>query len=535
MNAILTHRTLFLFALCGLAALSFWLAPAAMATIVPASAGAGLTLDMTVGMTSDCATTTSVTVPQGTALTYCFTVTNTSSVPLSAHKLAVTELGLVLPDYAYDLAPGATLVYTTTAPATTSGTRTATWDGTAPMAYSFFTGACSPFPDITTTGVAYNLSDDGAVELALPFTFPFYDTAWSSIVVSNNGNITGAGMATPPTNEAFPNDTYRRMLAPYWDDLDDESGSVYVGPYTFFPETADARVETNLMLPPGASVGPGAVSYYVVLWHNRPHYPASTGTATFATLLAYPDQGFDGYTFSCYADTDFGDPALNHGASATVGLNHNGVNSLLYSHNIADTLLTDNGAAAYMPGGAMQTYSASDSVSVVVQPPVIDVSPDSLDIVHENAPQETITFLVIQNLGSSTLTWNAAETLSTCAGAEESVPWLSLSAEAGTVPPNREVDLGVILNSAGLEDGGYKAYICISNNDPSESLVEIEVDLRVINGNPIPPTVTPPPTSTPTTPTTATPTGSPAPPTTVTPTAPPTGENQLFLPLVRRR
>ncbi len=63
-----------------------------------------------------CATTNDIAVGVGTDVVYCYTVTNTGDLTLPLHTLVDSELGTLLgPDFAYDLAPGASVFITQTA------------------------------------------------------------------------------------------------------------------------------------------------------------------------------------------------------------------------------------------------------------------------------------------------------------------------------------------------------------------------------------------------------------------------------------
>jgi hypothetical protein len=85
-------------------------------------------LEKTVGIDPNvCATTDSVQVLAGTDVTYCFKVTNTGDATLAVHDLVDSELGDLLTDFAYDLAPGASVYITETATIVADVENTATW------------------------------------------------------------------------------------------------------------------------------------------------------------------------------------------------------------------------------------------------------------------------------------------------------------------------------------------------------------------------------------------------------------------------
>jgi hypothetical protein len=96
----------------------------ATVTVVPPS----ISLAKTVGTdTSVCATTNEISVAEGTAVTYCFEVTNTGLTTLAFHDLEDSELGNLLDGLPFSLAPGVSVFITQTALITQATVNTATW------------------------------------------------------------------------------------------------------------------------------------------------------------------------------------------------------------------------------------------------------------------------------------------------------------------------------------------------------------------------------------------------------------------------
>lgn len=506
--------------------------------------GPGLVLNTTVGTNPHtCAVTDTIDVPAGTAVTYCYTIINNTSVRMTAHALEGTAVGTIFSDYGYALNAGASLAITNTVTATSSATNDATWQASSPMEYSVtsFT-ACGTFPDITATGTPLNLTDDGVVDVALPAIFPFYDLYLTSMSVSNNGVVTIPGGALPFTNEPFPNANYHRVIAPFWDDLDEETGNVYVG--TWFQDVHASNAH-HAFVPPGADVTSGGFNYFVVEWFDRPHFTPDAPTPSGATIMLamlYPGQGFDGYMFTCYADTDFGDPLFNFGASATAGSNQNGVNAHSFSFDAPNDIFSGGGLRFDPVVGTLPTlYSASDSATVNVIAPEIEINPTSIDEVHSSAPQTTFRNLTIESVGTAPLNWNIGEAATSC-GVPTDVAWLSTSLPGGTINPGDNNVVAVGFDSTGLAEGSYDALLCLSNNDPTQSLIEIPINLTVMfNGPTATPTNTPLPGATFTPTATRTVTNTPPPSATMPPTATATTtpsaplDQHLYLPIVRRR
>lgn len=95
---------------------------------------AEITLHKTVGagmMGEACPTAVDIILPPGGGeVHYCYEVTNSGQVTLTTHSLADGQLGTLLLDQPYELAPGAQFVVTATAVVTNTQISTATWTAT---------------------------------------------------------------------------------------------------------------------------------------------------------------------------------------------------------------------------------------------------------------------------------------------------------------------------------------------------------------------------------------------------------------------
>jgi hypothetical protein len=87
-----------------------------------------LQLNKTVGLDSSiCADTDEIDVAEGTAVTYCFEITNSTPITLTLHDLVDNHLGTILDGFAFSLTPGASVFLTQTAVITQTTVNTATW------------------------------------------------------------------------------------------------------------------------------------------------------------------------------------------------------------------------------------------------------------------------------------------------------------------------------------------------------------------------------------------------------------------------
>jgi hypothetical protein len=176
-----------------------------------------------------------------------------------------------------------------------------------------------------TDGTPLGLTDDGEANVTLPFAFNFYDTDSTEIRVGNNGgvlfNATTGDVAV--TNEDLGTTSTNNIIAPFWDDIDSDTGDVYY-----------------------KMVGDAPYRQMVIEWYNRPHY-SNVGNSTFELIL-YESTNNIKYQ---YQDVVFGDAGFDYGASATVGIRQSGVNYLQYSFN--QPVLEDNMSICFnYPGSA---------------------------------------------------------------------------------------------------------------------------------------------------------------------------------------
>ncbi len=154
----------------------------------------------------------------------------------------------------------------------------------------------TPFEDISGTGQALGatIGDDGATGITLPFAFQLDDEISNEISVGNNGGVVfgtlfgGVGITNNPIASLGDNGFY-----PYWDDLG-TTGNVY---YEVLGTAPNRRA--------------------IVQW-NRARF----GGADQGNLQLVMYEGTHEFRF-VYDDVDFGDPANDFGAGATVGTKTN--------------------------------------------------------------------------------------------------------------------------------------------------------------------------------------------------------------------
>ncbi|MCU0607931.1 MAG: T9SS type A sorting domain-containing protein [Candidatus Edwardsbacteria bacterium] len=209
--------------------------------------------------------------------------------------------------------------------------------------------------DITGTGTALNLTDDGEANITLPFAFSFYGVSSTNLRIGNNGGILFNATAgdVSLSNYPLPSRYYTlQSILPFIDDIDSDIGNVY---------WEVQGTEPNRQL--------------IVEWYNRPHY-SNYGSVTFEAILS---EGTNEIKFQ-YADVVFDTAAWNYGASATVGIQGDSVAAnnwyLQYSHLTAS--LHDNMAIrfyTYNPQPGDLALASIDAPAGAVVPPSVAFTP----------------------------------------------------------------------------------------------------------------------------------------------------------------
>ncbi len=132
------------------------------------------------------------------------------------------------------------------------------------------------------------------------------------------------------------------------------------------------------------------------------------------------------------------------------------------------------------------TVTAEPPPPPPADPPAIDLAPTALAFSADEGqdPDQASQPFTITNSGGSTLDWQAAE----------DAPWLTLSAESGSIEPDDSAPVTVTVASAALAPGDYETTITVADPDASNSPQVVTVSLTVTAEPPPPP---PPPTDPP--------------------------------------
>jgi hypothetical protein len=101
----------------------------------------------------ECGSATSLIVPPGSEVQFCYRVTNTGTLTITKHSLEDGVFGGILTDLAYDLPPGESLLITRATAVTQDIVNAATWTGEATFHFTLVTDIARVFIDSDEDGV----------------------------------------------------------------------------------------------------------------------------------------------------------------------------------------------------------------------------------------------------------------------------------------------------------------------------------------------------------------------------------------------
>lgn len=363
-----------------------------------------------------CAVTHTIDATVGDQLNFCYTVTNKTGIELDYHTLQSNpgRSGFALVQES--LPDGETLQYNHIETVATTSTYDATWtawdipsgysadvDASCYVANYIFAGGfdassgCpgSHFVDITGTGTAIDLDDDGSAAVTMPFFFPFYGATSNEICVDNNGFVLFGTAACPASgyhiNTSLPLAVLPApAMMPLWDDFDATSGGVYYDARGAAPDREFVVEWSNLMHSNGDSNADGA-TFELILGEN--------GSIRFE----YADVQYTAFDNGDSQDSD--DCAA--GLCATIGLMSS---AALFDEFSAFQTAVDGGYGIEWTPTALHTFESADAVTVNVGAPQIVVSPDPIDATVPAGGAETIP-LAVGNVGDRDLHWTLNEAL----------------------------------------------------------------------------------------------------------------------------
>jgi hypothetical protein len=382
------------------------------------SCGAGeLCLAATVGadLTPEaCASTQTIDATVGDQLNFCYTITNNTGIALDYHTLQNNIDGSLFSLTNQPVPAGATFQFNHVETVGETSTYNSTWTGqdvrpgyvaavessSGDCSDRIFTDGFDPdasscsggnFVDITQTGTALGLDEEGLADVTMPFSFNFYGTTSNLVSISNKGGIVFASdWGLPFLNSELPAVVIGApAIMPLWDDFASDMGDVFY----------DTR-----------GVAPNR--RFIVEWFDRVHVDGQSNTdgATFELILdedgtihfEYADVAYSGF------DNSDGDPDdCTGGICATIGLQND---MTLYNQFSAfKASVTDHSGIKWTPA-MPQIYTATDSVVVNAGAPEIVVNPSPVTGSVTAGASSTISFAV-ENHGNRDLNWSVSEAM----------------------------------------------------------------------------------------------------------------------------
>jgi hypothetical protein len=151
----------------------------------------------------------------------------------------------------------------------------------------------APCPNLSASGTRLALGDEGTISVDLGFDFDFYGQVHSSVYVGANGTLNFLAPLSPASNLCMPASTQDGSIMVWWDDLNPGAGDVWARTSGLAPRRT-----------------------FEVQW-KAPHY---SGNGLLDVRAVLHEDGGD--IDVCYVDS-LGGPGIDHGASATAGIQGN--------------------------------------------------------------------------------------------------------------------------------------------------------------------------------------------------------------------
>jgi len=280
--------------------------------------------------------------------------------------------GIFVGSFAFDTAPCDTPgTYTIDIQVNATTIETLTVNVASPMTYTVGPGTAPMTVNVCTTGtVILSGSDDGEANFTTTLAYPFAGTPYTQWRAGNNGALLVGVTAgdVPFTNTPLPTASFGQALAIYWDDLYGPGAPTGTVVYEEVP-SGDARNTTGENL-------------LVVAWCNQAHFNFG-GSDRWTFQLAIGASS--GKIWYQYFDTTGQAPSVDHGASATVGVQMSPDSAVQYSFN-----------SPSVPDGTVLLFTPVTTAVGVLQ-----VVPDPLNFAFVGVGQSKTLPVHIQNIGTA--------------------------------------------------------------------------------------------------------------------------------------
>jgi len=177
------------------------------------------------------------------------------------------------------------------------------------------------FIDISGTGISNNLTDDGEVGVTMPFSLLYQGMLVDELTIGNNGGIALGTLTAQIGLGGIVGAGTADGLYPFWDDLDSETGSIYV-----------------------EVIGTSPNQVLIIQYEQRPHFSGVVGqNITFQVQIEEATNEI----YFVYEDVEFGgsQAAMDYALSAGIGIA--GPNQDIATSSNDATYLQNNTCAHY--------------------------------------------------------------------------------------------------------------------------------------------------------------------------------------------
>lgn len=445
-----------------------------------------------------CANGNAITVDYGTDVTYCYTVENTGTVTMTLHTLEDDQLGTILSDFAYNLAPGASAFITQTVTLTETTTNTAVWtadDGVGNLATdtdsATVTVVITPTIDVapgslnseqtpdTTSSQTLSISNIGSgdldwsiaeTEAAAPTTGP--------AAPANPSHTDRAGdTGTPAKSDSAPSSLLpaaqpgivQGTFSEGFDDITTLPGAGWAQINNSSPLGSTGWFQGNDAVFPAQT---GAPTAYIGANFNN-----TSGTGTISNWLLTPEINLaDGSTMTFYTRVPTGSiwPDRLEVRMSTAGSSTNVGATATSVGDFTNLLLEIN--PTLVNGGYPEVWTQFTVTLSGVGTPTTGRLAFRYFVTDGGPSGSNSNFI-----GIDTVEYTYFTPQGPC-DTPSDVSWLSVSPAAGTTAMGASTDVTVSFDSTGLTAGNtYTATLCVESNDTTTPLVTVPVTLTVVS------------------------------------------------------
>ncbi len=439
------------------------------------SGGESIVLFKTVGTDVNlCANTDEITLPYGGGeVTYCYTIQNTGNITLSEHTLVDNELGTLLDNVYYEVAPGDYAYITATTTITETTVNTATWTAELPSD-----------PDTISAS-----DTDTAVVNVSPAT-PTISVSPTSLAANQPGNV--------QTTQSFTiTNSGTGDLSWFIEELNGftpESGFLLYdnGPLVNSPGTGAGGADESMLQNVTLNMSTTGFAHQVLnsnrvaddftvtgfgwLVEEVVFFAYQTNSPITSTITAVNLRIWDGPPGNTGSNIIFGDAFTNR-LLATTWSGIYRVSETTSGNTQRPIMANTVEVGLFLPPGTYWLDWQSDG-TLASGPWVPPITINGQNTTG-NGLQGLAGVWVPANDGTTLTQQGFPFVLYGIPSCDTDIPWASANPISGTTPVGNTSVVDVTFDSTGLPPGSYNGLLCIYNNDPVSPLVPITLTLEV--------------------------------------------------------